>query len=322
MNSSLYSDDVSSLPTKLRQWTDVVAALYLLLTAAVVCFHRAQFPGWKFYLFVHLVAATGIWMLRRLRLGRLSGVMQFFRDWYPVLLFPVLYKEAERFALAFGDWRLTESIQRLEVAFFGGHPSLYASSLYPWVPLSEYLHFCYFAYLLLLPVVGGLWYFNGRATGLPRAFASGEHDTLQQLFFLHVLSGGQSFLPLQAAGSAFSGWILLSARPFFLGARWRAGRRFPECARFGLSRHLAGGVAATAALGLGTGPRDSRVGGCDCLWKVSLRVGRAGRTSCGRRRHGMLPPVPSERSCLTLWSLLNRLRTGQDRILPSSAPPD
>jgi membrane-associated phospholipid phosphatase len=162
MNSSLYSDDVSSLPTKLRQWTDVVAALYLLLTAAVVCFHRAQFPGWKFYLFVHLVAATGIWMLRRLRLGRLSGVMQFFRDWYPVLLFPVLYKEAERFALAFGDWRLTESIQRLEVAFFGGHPSLYASRLYPWVPLSEYLHFCYFAYLLLLPVVGGLWYFNGR----------------------------------------------------------------------------------------------------------------------------------------------------------------
>ena len=162
MNSSLYSDDVSSLPTKLRRWTDAVAALYFLLTAAFVWFHHAQFPGWKFYLFAHLGAATGIWMLRGLRLGRLSGVMQFFRDWYPVLLFPVLYKEAERFALVFGDWRLTESIQRLEVAFFGGHPSLYASSLYPWVPLSEYLHFCYFAYLLLLPVVGGLWYFNGR----------------------------------------------------------------------------------------------------------------------------------------------------------------
>ena len=150
------------LPTKLQQWTDAVAALYFLLTAAIVWAHRAQFPHWKFYLCVHLVAATGIWMLRRLPPRNLPGVVQFFRDWYPALLFPMLYKEVEQFAFAFGDWKLTESIQRLEVALFGGHPSLYASQLYPWVPLSEYLHLCYFAYLLLLPVIGGCWYFNGR----------------------------------------------------------------------------------------------------------------------------------------------------------------
>jgi membrane-associated phospholipid phosphatase len=101
-------------------------------------------------------------MLRRVPLGNLPGVIQFLRDWYPVLLFPVLYKEVEKFALAFGDWKLTESIQQLEVSLFGSHPSLYASWLYPWAPLSEYLHFCYFAYLPLLPVIGGWWYLNGR----------------------------------------------------------------------------------------------------------------------------------------------------------------
>ncbi len=152
-----------SLPLlKLQQWTDSIAALYFLLTAAIVWFHRAQFPHWKAYLSVHLVATTGIWLLRRLPLQHLPGVIRFFRDWYPALLFPVLYKEVEQFALAFGDWKLTESIQQLEVALFSGHPSLYVSQLYPWAPLSEYLHFCYFVYLLLLPVVGGWWYFNGR----------------------------------------------------------------------------------------------------------------------------------------------------------------
>ena len=55
------------LPTKLQQWTDAVVALYFLLTAVSVWVHRAQFPHWKFYLSIHLVAATGIWMLRRLR---------------------------------------------------------------------------------------------------------------------------------------------------------------------------------------------------------------------------------------------------------------
>ena len=153
---------LSSLGSKLQQSTDTVAALYFLLTGAIVCFHRAQFPHWKVYLSVHLLAATGICLLHKLPLRRPARVRGFFRDWYPVFLFPVLYKEVEQFALAFGDWRLTKSVQQLEVAFFGGHPSLYASLLYPWMPLSEYLHLCYFAYLLLLPIVGGYWYFSGR----------------------------------------------------------------------------------------------------------------------------------------------------------------
>jgi membrane-associated phospholipid phosphatase len=150
------------LLTKLQQWTDTVAALYFLLTGAILWFHRTQFPDWGVYLTVHLLAATSLCMLRRLPLRHLTGVTGFFRDWYPVLLFPLLYKEVEQFALSFGDWKLTKSIQQLEVALFGGHPSLYASWLYPWAPLSEYLHFCYFAYLLLLPTIGGWWYFGGR----------------------------------------------------------------------------------------------------------------------------------------------------------------
>jgi membrane-associated phospholipid phosphatase len=150
------------LSKKLQHRTDTLAAVYLLLTAAIVWLHRARLPGWEYFLLAHLLSSAGILMLRKMPVDRLPGAIGFLRDWYPLLLFPLLYKEVERFALAFGDWRLTETIQRLELSLFGSHPSLYASQRYPWVFLSEYLHFCYFAYLLLLPVVGGLWYFNGR----------------------------------------------------------------------------------------------------------------------------------------------------------------
>ena len=195
----------------------------------------------------------------------------------------MLYKEVEQFAFAFGDWKLTESIQRLEVALFGGHPSLYASQLYPWAPLSEYLHLCYFAYLLLLPVIGGCWYFNGRR----RDF----HELL--LLVSTTLLGSYLFYISYPVDSPFYLFKSLKAPR---RARWR----FPECTRFGLSRYLAGCVAATAALGLGLGPGHRRVSRCDRLRKVSLRIRRAGRTACGRSGHAILPSVPSEMSRLHL----------------------
>ena len=86
--------------------------------------------------------------------NKLSGALQFFRDWYPVILLPLLFKEVEVLAAGFGNWGLTDVLQSLEVDWFGGHPSLYLSGLLPWIPLSEYLHFCYFAYLLLVPPSG------------------------------------------------------------------------------------------------------------------------------------------------------------------------
>jgi len=88
--------------------------------------------------------------------------LAFLRDWYPVILFPVLYKEVEVFARAFGDWRLTETVRQWELALFSGLPSDFLSVDMPWLPLSEYLHFCYLSYLFLIPAVGGYWYFTKR----------------------------------------------------------------------------------------------------------------------------------------------------------------
>lgn len=145
----------------LQRFTDRVITFYLLTTAGFVVLFHQQVSHWETYVGIHLLASGLIFSLRFV-CGRLSPFLQFLRDWYPACIFPVLYKEVEIFAGAFGDWRLTQEIRELEATLFHGHPSIYLSEWLAWALLSEYLHLCYLSYLLLFPVVGGYWYFTGR----------------------------------------------------------------------------------------------------------------------------------------------------------------
>jgi membrane-associated phospholipid phosphatase len=92
----------------------------------------------------------------------LPPVLTIALDWHPIALFPLLYKEVQLLAAHVGDWRLTDVIRVAEAELFRGQPSVYLSERIPWVPVSEYLHFCYLAYLVVIPGVGAYWYTTGR----------------------------------------------------------------------------------------------------------------------------------------------------------------
>ena len=88
--------------------------------------------------------------------------MRALHDWHPIFLFPLLYKEVELLAAGVGNWQLTEAIPALEATLFNGQPSLYLSERWNSVALSEYLHFCYLSYVLVIPGVCGYWYATRR----------------------------------------------------------------------------------------------------------------------------------------------------------------
>ena len=71
----------------LQRRTDVVIAGYLLTTAALVAAFHEQFALWKALVAAHLLASAFIYCLRFLP-PKLPGVVQFFRDWYPVMVLP------------------------------------------------------------------------------------------------------------------------------------------------------------------------------------------------------------------------------------------
>ena len=146
---------------ELTRRTDKVIFLYLAITGGLVVVFRESLPSYRILIAAHVLAGTGVYALRFLP-ARLPSGIRFLRDWYPAMVFPVFYKEVEVLATAFGNWGLTEPLQRLEVGLFSGHPSLYLSERLDSILLSEYVHFCYFAFVLLFPVIGGIWYFTGK----------------------------------------------------------------------------------------------------------------------------------------------------------------
>ena len=129
---------------RLQRRTDELTAGYLLVTASLMVLFREQVAHLPLFLGLHLTTAALLLWLRSLS-SPSRCFWKFLHDWYPVLFLPLFYKEVEFLAAAFGDWGLTQPIRSLEANLFQGHPSLYLSQQWSWVPLSEYLHFCYFS---------------------------------------------------------------------------------------------------------------------------------------------------------------------------------
>src|SRR5687767_13247036 len=147
-------------PVDSARWTTLLTASYLAVTAGLIAILGHAVPGRDGLVALHLTLAGALLMLNRARPK--AGILRVMRDWHPLLLFPFLYKEVELLAGVIGDWRLTAVIPGWEAALFAGQPSLYLSERLAFVPLSEYLHFCYLAHVVVIPAVAAYWYFGGR----------------------------------------------------------------------------------------------------------------------------------------------------------------
>ena len=142
------------------RWTTTLTASYLAITAALIAILGSTMPERFWLLAVHLTLSGSLLILNRARPS--AGILRVIRDWHPLLLFPFLYKEVELLAPVLGDWRLTAAIPAWESALFAGQPSLYLGERLAFVPLSEYLHFCYLSYVIVIPLVAAHWYVTGR----------------------------------------------------------------------------------------------------------------------------------------------------------------
>ncbi len=147
-------------PVDCARWTTTLTASYLAITAALIAIRGTAVPGRVWLVAAHLTVAGSLLILNRARPP--AGILRVIRDWHPLPLFPLLYKEVELLAPVLGDWRLTEALPSWESALFGGRPSLYLSERLAFVPLSEYLHFAYLAYVIVIPSVAAYWYVSGR----------------------------------------------------------------------------------------------------------------------------------------------------------------
>ncbi len=161
-------------------------ALYLFISGLALLFpHRPR--AWLVLVVLHaigIVLLLGIgpaavapnWIAARW--PRASRVVA---DWYLLILVPALYTELAVLNVAVHNGRYFDDIiLRWEELLFGGQPSRELAAAMPWLPLSEFLHFSYIAYYLIIYGPFLLLYLRGRRDDHQRAAF-----TIMLTFFAH-----------------------------------------------------------------------------------------------------------------------------------------
>lgn len=170
-----------------RRPTHRLFAAYLLLTAPALLFpyHR---QGWPILLALHLLVALALLRpaLRRpvstWFAARFPRLTQFLADWYLLGLVPALYTELATLNKAVWNGHFFDDLILKWEAMLFGAPSQELALRFNSLPLSEYLHFSYLSYYLIIytpPLV--LWLRGRRSEFRALAF------TLMLTFFAHYL---------------------------------------------------------------------------------------------------------------------------------------
>ena len=223
-------------PLDFARRTTTLTASYLAITAALIATVGNAVPGRAWLVAVHLTLFGALLILNRASPS--AGILRVIRDWHPLMLFPVLYKEVELLAAVIGDWRLSVAIPAWESALFGGQPSLYLSERLAFVPLSEYLHFCYLSYVIVIPSVAAYWYVSGRRAAFGELLLTLSTVMLGSYLFFILLPVDSPYYLSPRLGPPLSGHFffdLVHQMSAFGGAR---GGAFP-------SAHVSGAVVVS-----------------------------------------------------------------------------
>ncbi len=187
-------------------------ASYLFISGIALLFpHRPR--AWPVLLALH---ALGILLLlgfgpARVLSTRLNAgwprAMRVISDWYLLALVPMLYTELAVLNVAVHNGHYFDDIiLRWEEQLFGGQPSRELAATFPYLPLSEFLHFSYIAYYLIIYGPFVLLYLRGRRDDHQRAaFAIMLTFFAQYIFFIYFPVQGPRYLFAAPGGDIANG---------------------------------------------------------------------------------------------------------------------
>jgi len=168
---------------------DIATFLYLLILSFLVLIFKKNNPFWGFYIIFNFSVILIIILLIRFFGDESKRWQRFFRHWYPVFLFTILYEQTRHLInIIFEGW-FDPFINLFELKLFGVYPSVWFQKI-TCLLLNEYMMFTYFSYYFLLPLLGAILYFRGKIKEFDRlVFSSAVAFYISYLGFI--------FLPVQ-----------------------------------------------------------------------------------------------------------------------------
>lgn len=140
---------------------DWVTIIYLaVLSFLIILFSKNQ-PYWLYYILFNLLIFVLILLIARYLSDEKNRWKRFFRHWYPMVLFTILYEEIRYLVhIIFPGW-FDGWINQVELELFGEYPTIWLERVVS-IPLNEYMMFAYFSYYFLMPVLGAALYFKNK----------------------------------------------------------------------------------------------------------------------------------------------------------------
>jgi len=139
-------------------WATIV---YLAVLSLLILIFSHNQPNWPYFILYNLFVLVIILLIVRFLSDEQNPWKRFFRHFYPMFLFTLLYEETGYLVhTIFPNW-FDPWINKVELKIFGDYPTVWMQKIVS-VPLSEYMMMSYFSYYFLMPVLGGLLYFKNR----------------------------------------------------------------------------------------------------------------------------------------------------------------
>lgn len=155
-----HPDDRGYLPV------DIIIMGYLSLTGLLLVFSPHTLPGKMSYATIHFTLLAVVALFRFLpRTTGPTGLVMV-RHWYPIACLPLFYSALRLLNRMATTEFYDDRIVALEKAVFGYHPSQELYHLVPSRLLSEFTHFSYLFYLVLIPLVALLVFYRFRLPAL------------------------------------------------------------------------------------------------------------------------------------------------------------
>lgn len=166
-----------------------MACLYLSVTLVLVVVGRGRLEHWGTWVGVHLALLGGVALLRFLPYQKRPG-LEMLRATYGLWLMPAAYHSLSALNRIARDRYFDDVILGWDHAVFGSHLHEWLGARFPWSPLSEFLHFVYLGWVLLVPILVFTLFFQKRFAAL-RVFVTTQMLTMYGCYLVFI------FFPVQ-----------------------------------------------------------------------------------------------------------------------------
>jgi membrane-associated phospholipid phosphatase len=140
---------------------DKATFVYMAVLSLVILIFQANLPNWFGFILLNLGICAAVVLIANGLNNRASRWMMFFRHWYPLLFFILLYEETRYLIHLVFPHCFDPLVNRFELALFGIYPTLWMQKFICF-GLNEYMMFSYSFYYLLLVILGIGLYFGGK----------------------------------------------------------------------------------------------------------------------------------------------------------------